>query len=365
MPEDSEKNVDATASRSDDAQKKKRPLIRIVLLLLVVLAILGGVLYWFLTRFEIETDDAFTAGRTITIAPHVQGYVAELLVNDNQYVHKGQLLLRIDNRDYVASRDKALASLAQAQASFDASKLMLEVARKNYPGQLVQAQGNLADAQANEFKAETDFRRQQAVARAATTQQQIDYARAALDSARAQVMSAQGRLTVAQPVEANVQNSSARVGEQQSALDAAKADLATANLNLGWTEVRAPRDGWISERSVEQGNFVSVGQTMFSIVAPEVWVTANYKETQVSRMRPGQPVDISVDAYPSLKLHGHVDSIQLGTGATFSAFPPENATGNYVKIVQRVPVKILIDSGLDPKVPLSLGLSVEPTVNVQ
>jgi len=357
MPEDNEK--------TGGPEQTRRPMVRIVLVLLLLIAVIGGAIYWFLTRFEVATDDAFTAGRTVAIAPHVQGYVEELLVNDNQFVHKGQLLLRIDNRDYVAARNKAQAGVQQAQATANASRLLLEVARKNFPGQLVAAQGALADAQANQFKAETDFRRQQAVARAATTQQQIDYARAALDSARAQVLEAQGRLQVAEPVQANVENSSARVGQDSAALASAKADLATADLNVGWTEIRAPHDGWISQRNVEQGNFVSPGQTMFSIVEPEVWVIANYKETQVARMRPGQPVDIDVDAYPSLKLHGHVDSLQLGTGANFSAFPPENATGNYVKIVQRVPVKILIDSGLDPNLPLALGLSVEPTVNVQ
>ncbi|GBQ62297.1 multidrug ABC transporter [Ameyamaea chiangmaiensis NBRC 103196] len=356
MPEDTQQSSDA---------EKRRPLVRIALILFLVLAILGGVIYWFLTRFDIGTDDAFTAGRTIPVASHVQGYVTELLVNDNQFVHKGQLLVRIDNRDYVANRDKAQAALVLAQARVSAAALGVEIAQKNYPGQLTVAQGGLAEAKANVFKAETDYRRQQAVARAATTQQDIDYARAALDAARAQALSAEGRLQVAEPVRQNIQNTNVSLNQQEAQLASARADLANAELNVGWTEIRAPHDGWISQRNVEQGTFLSVGQTMFSIVEPEVWVIANYKETQITRMRPGQPVTIDVDAYPSLALHGHVDSLQLGTGATFSAFPPENATGNYVKIVQRVPVKIVIDSGLDPNVPLPLGLSVEPTVDVQ
>jgi membrane fusion protein (multidrug efflux system) len=129
--------------------------------------------------------------------------------------------------------------------------------------------------------------------------------------------------------------------------------------------VTAPQDGWITKRNVEMGNYVTSGQQIFSIVSPEVWVTANFKETQLARMRPGQPAKIAVDAYPQLDLTGHVDSIQLGSGSKFTAFPPENATGNFIKIVQRVPVKIIIDSGLDPALPLPLGISVVPTVTLQ
>ena len=126
----------------------------------------------------------------------------------------------------------------------------------------------------------------------------------------------------------------------------------------------APQDGWITKRNVEQGNYVQAGQSILSIVTPDIWVTANFKESQLDRMRPGQPVDIGIDAYPHLKLTGHVDSIQLGSGSRFTAFPAENATGNFVKIVQRVPVKIAIDHGLDPDLPLPLGVSAVPTVQL-
>ena len=138
-------------------------------------------------------------------------------------------------------------------------------------------------------------------------------------------------------------------GQLQGEVEQAQAKLDQANFNLEWTVVRAPQDGWITKRNVEVGNYVTPGQQIFSIVSPQVWVTANFKETQLDRIRPGQAVDIEVDAYPHLKLKGHVDSIQLGSGSKFTAFPPENATGNFIKIVQRVPVKIDIDSGLDPE----------------
>ncbi|GBQ87883.1 HlyD family secretion protein [Asaia krungthepensis] len=367
---------DNRASQGDDGKndnqnnkknggKKRSPLLRVILILVVIVVAIAWLGYWLLTRNQIETDDAYTTGRKVSIAPHVNGYVTQLLVNDNQFVHAGQLLVKIDDRDYIASLHKAEASIAQAQANFAAATQMVMVARQNFPGRLIAAKGALASAQAQLFKAETDYRRQHSVSRAATTQQDIDYSKAALNQAQAEVMRAEGELQQATPVKPNIENQEATMKQQNAALKAAEADLVQAQLNYGWTEVRAPHDGWISQRNVEQGDFVQTGQKLFSVVEPEVWVVANYKETQITKMRPGQKVEIEVDAYPGLSLHGHVDSIQLGAGSAFSAFPPENATGNFVKIVQRVPVKILIDSGLDPNVPLPLGVSVVPTVTVQ
>ncbi|BCI67883.1 HlyD family secretion protein [Acetobacter aceti] len=354
---------DSTQGEKKKPEKKRNPLIRVILILVLLLVIVGGAIYWFLHRFEIETDDAFTAGRSITIAPHVSGYVTELLVDDNQFVHAGDLLARIDNRDWQAERDRAVASVQQSQASMTAHEMMLAVAEKNFPGRLTAAQAELSAAKAEEFKALTDYRRQHSVEHAATTQQDIDYSKAALDQARAHVQQAQAQVVIATPVEPNIGNVRAAVAGDTADLANAKAALVKAELNLGWTEIRAPHAGWISQRNIERGNYVTTGQSLFSIVEPEVWVIANYKETQITNMRPGQLVDISVDAYPSHNLHGHIDSLQKGTGATFSAFPPENATGNYVKIVQRVPVKIRIDSGLNPDIPLALGLSVVPVVH--
>lgn len=363
--QDSDAHNENSGQQQGKGGKRRNPMVRVILIAIVVIAVVAWGVYWFLTRNEVETDDAYTAGRKLSVAPHVNGYVTRLLVNDNQFVHAGQLLVKIDDRDYLASLHKAEASIAQAQANFAASKMLSEVAEKNFPGRLVSAQGNLASAKAQLFKAETDYRRQHAVSHAATTQQDIDYSKAALDQARAQVQQAEGQLQQALPVVPNIENQKSAVSQQAAALKAAEADLVQAQLNLGWTEVRAPHEGWISQRNVEQGDFVQTGQKLFSIVEPEVWIVANYKETQIKRMRVGQKVDIEIDAYPSLTLHGHVDSLQLGAGAAFSAFPPENATGNFVKIVQRVPVKLVIDSGLDPNVPLPLGVSAVPTVYVE
>ena len=156
-----------------------------------------------------------------------------------------------------------------------------------------------------------------------------------------------------------------QVGQLKGQVEQAQAKLDQANLNLSWASSRRHRMAGSPSAMSRQGNYVAPGQQIFSIVAPEVWITANFKESQLTDMRKGQPVRIKIDAYPKLDLRGHVDSVQLGSGSKFTAFPPENATGNFVKVVQRVPVKIVIDSGLDPNIPLPLGISAEPTVTVR
>ena len=372
-PQDNEQDLDDDHRKQQERQEKERdasrnrarPWVRAGLVIFIVAVVIGGFLYWWLTRYSIGTDDAFTAGRTITIAPHVAGYVTELDVNDNQFVHQGQILMRIDQRDYQASVAEAKANMVQSEGQLEGAKYGAEVAEKNFPGQLKVAQGQLLIAQAAEFNAQTEYKRQHGIARAATTQQAIDQSTSSLQQAQGQVAQAQGQVEQATPIKANISTSKTRITQQAGALSQAQAQLDTANLNLSWTVIRAPHDGWIAQRNVERGNYVQAGQALFSIVEPDVWITANFKETQLARMHPGQPVTIAVDAYPSLHLSGHVDSIQKGAGSLFSAFPPENATGNYVKIVQRVPVKIVIDSGIDPNQPLPLGMSVEPTVTVK
>ncbi|QEO16396.1 HlyD family secretion protein [Acetobacter vaccinii] len=364
MAEDHNEQSPPESGAQAAPQKKGSSRGKVILGGVIAVLVVCAALYWFLTRNEVETDDAFTAGRAVSIAPHVEGYVVELLVNDNQFVRKGQVLARIDPRDWQASRDQAAATLAGAEAHVSAAQMMHEVALLQYPGKLIQAQGQLNQAKARELRAQADYRRQRSVERAATSQQDIDYARAALDMAHADVLTAQGAVQMAMPVKPNINNAVSLISENEAQVQSARAQLVEAELNLEWTVIRAPTDGWISQRNVEQGNYARKGQSLFAIVEPVVWIVANYKETQITNIRPGQKVDVRVDAYPSLRLHGHVDSIQKGTGATFSAFPPENATGNYVKIVQRVPVKILIDDGLNPDQPLALGLSVEPTVHV-
>src|SRR5580704_10661975 len=262
-------------------------------------------------------------------------------------------------------RDSAQGTLDMAQHQLAGQKFGAEIARKNFPSLLKQAQAQLASAQAMEAKTQADDRRQRSLPKAATTQQDVDAAAAALRQAQAQVLQAEAQVAQAEPVPQQIGQADAQVGQLKGQVEQAQARLDQALLNLSWTVVAAPQDGWITKRNVEMGNYVTAGQQIFSIVAPEVWITANFKESQLDRMRPGQPVTVNLDAYPHLDLRGHVDSIQLGSGSKFTAFPPENATGNFIKIVQRVPVKIVIDKGLDPNLPLPLGISAVPTVDVR
>ena len=258
----------------------------------------------------------------MTIAPHVNGYVVSLDVNDNQFVHRGDPLIHIDPRDYEAALQQAQGQLDAAQGQIAASEQGLEVAKVNFPARLQQAQAQLKDSQATLFKAQTDYKRQQSLTRAATTGQQVDYATAALRQAEAQVSEAEAQVAEATPVKPNISQIGAQVKQLEGSVMQAQAAVRQAQLNLGWTVVRAPQDGWITKRNVEQGNYVQQGQQIFSIVAPEVWITANFKENQLDRMRPGQRVNIAVDAYPQLKLRQATSTAySSGSGSKFSAFP--------------------------------------------
>lgn len=344
---------------------KRRPSVLLGGSLVFALLLGGGAYYWLTTRNIESTDDAYTDGRAVSIAPQVSGQVVSLDVTDNQFVHKGQPLIHIDPRQYVNDKNIAQGVLDTAKGQLAGLTFGAEIARKNFPARLKQAQAQLASAQAAEVKAQADYQRQRSLPKQATTQQEVDAATAAWLQAQAQVKLAEAQVMEAEPVPQQIGEADAQVGQQKGQTEQAQARLDQANLNLSWTVVTAPQDGWITKRNVEMGNYVTAGQQIFSIVSPEIWVTANFKESQLARIRPGQPVKIAVDAYPQLDLKGHVDSVQLGSGSKFTAFPPENATGNFIKIVQRVPVKILIDSGLDPALPLPLGISVVPTVKVQ
>jgi membrane fusion protein (multidrug efflux system) len=356
-----------TPPRTEAEKSRARavPVVRIIMVIVLIGLIGGGIGYWQSTKDIASTDDAYTDGRAVPISPRVSGDVVSLDVTDNQFVHKGDALIHIDPRLYQAAVEQAQGQLAASQGQLAAAGHAFEIARVNFPARLQSANASLQEARANLFKAQTDYKRQTSLSRAATTGQQVDYATAALRSAEAQVAEAEAAVAEATPVKPNVEQTAANVNQLKGSLTQADAALKTAMLNLEWCVVRAPQDGWITKRNVEVGTYVTPGQQIFSIVSPEVWVTANFKETELDRIRPGQHVAISVDAYPSLKLDGHVDSMQLGSGNKFTAFPPENATGNFVKIVQRVPVKIDIDHGMDPKLPLPLGISVTPTVDLK
>jgi membrane fusion protein (multidrug efflux system) len=368
--QEQDKGGKAPAGQADtvngtNGSRRKKILPRIIFLVVIVIAALGATYYWWAHRNEVSTDDAFTDGRAVSVAPRVSGQVVALDVNDNEFVHKGQPIIQIDPRDYQAAVDQARGDLLQDQSQLREAEISLKKARVTYPAQLLQAQGNQEVAEANLLNARQSYHRQHAVSLGATTQEQIDQANAGLRQAEGQLKEAQAQVQTAALVAENIASAQAKVDELKGMVDAARASLDKAKLNLSFTTIHAPQDGWVTKRNVEVGYYLKAGQTIMSLVVPEIWITANFKETQLTRMRPGQEVRISVDAYPQLHLTGHVGSIQMGSGSRFSTFPAENATGNFVKIVQRVPVKIIIDHGLNPKLPLPLGLSVEPVVEVR
>jgi membrane fusion protein (multidrug efflux system) len=358
--------ADAKSSDEETPPAKKMGKLPLIVLALVAAVILIIAIFYFLsTRNVVTTDDAQVDGNAVTMETKVSGYVTELDVTDNQRVKAGQILFRIDPRDYIATRDQQKGALAQAQAQEANARANLDIVRVTAPAKLAAAKAQTASSAATLDYAAADLNRQTSVDRRSTSQQSIDQASENLRTAKANLTSNQAQAVQADVVPQTISQAQAQVDEAFAQVTQAKAQLASAELNVAYTEIRAPQDGWITQRNIHLGTYLSAGQSAFSLVAPTFWVTANFKENQLKRMRLGQKVMIKIDAYPKLRLEGHVDSIQMGTGSKFSAFPAENATGNFVKIVQRVPVKIVIDRGLDAGHPLPLGLSVISTVDVQ
>jgi membrane fusion protein (multidrug efflux system) len=307
------------------------------------------------------------------VAPKVAGRVERVLVDDNQVVKKGDLVVALDSRDLAAAREQKAAALASTRAQAGAVRASIDQAIAHVNTLQATVESDKATAEASRAQAEKagkDFQRIQDLFRTkVASAQDLDAARAANDSARAQL---QANLKKVVSDQAQVAESRATVNAYagllqsvQAQTEESDANLQTAKLNESYTEIRAPEDGRVTRKAVEPGNYVQTGQTLFALVPANVWVTANFKENQIGLMRPGQPVEIAIDALHGQKFYGHVDSMQAGSGARFSLLPPENATGNYVKVVQRVPVKIVFDRPPQAGLPLGPGESAVPTVKVQ
>ena len=339
--------------------RSKKSRLRIFGLIALLVITVVAIFYYlrFIAPYE-DTDDAFIDGYVPLIAPRVSGPITQLLITDNQEVKAGDLLVEIDPRDYDASLSQAKADFAAAQSQLDSAKAQVSVSESK----VVQAQAAVVSAEAQNERANADLKRYETVESRAISKTDYDLAQAQarsasadLDSAHSQVKAAEAQVTFDQ---AGVETANAAVQQAQAKLDQAK-------LNLSYTKITAPFDGRITARSVQLGNYVSPGQALFALVPRDVWVTANFKETQLTDMRPGDPVDVHVDAYPGRNFKAKVDSLQSGTGARFSLLPPENAVGNYVKVVQRVPVKIVFDEELPTNLDIAPGMSVEPKVRVK
>lgn len=338
---------------------------KFIILLIVLGLVAGGAVYWFLSRGKIETDNAFIEAHIIPIAPKISGYVVELNVTDNQHVKKGDVILKIDPRDYEVA-------VKQAQADLDSAKARLIGGQHNFASTSVSAPSNLTSAQSQveaataEWKnASLALKRLQKLNDSARSRQSLENAVAAEKQALSNLEDVKARLRTAETAPDAIAASEAAVQELQADVARAEADLEHAQNNLEATTMRAAQDGRITRKSVEVGAYVQPGQQLTTLVGDDVWIIANYKETQLNGMKAGQPVDIEIDSFPGHEFHGKVDSIQSGSGSRFSLFPPENATGNFVKIVQRVPVKIIFDEAPSKDLPLGPGMSVVPTVHIQ
>lgn len=407
--------------RKTRSRLRGRPMTKWIFMLVpLALAVLGYSLYERYFANRESTDDAQIDGHINPVAAKISGLVVAINVDDNQLVKAGTVVVQIDPRDYQVALDRAKADLAALQAGSTAAHTQVPITSTTTTTQITsasaalqQAEGaktaaqkdvdaararlgsaeaRVREAQATYIKASQDLERlKQLVAKDEVSRQQYDAAVAAADAAQAARDSTQASVQEAsraiEAAQARVVEADARIGGAKAALEAtqtapqqvaitrsnaqsalarveqAQAAVAQAQLNLEYTQVKAAIDGTVSERKVEVGQYVQPGQPLLAIVPlSDVWVTANFKESQLKNMHPGQRAFVSVDAYGGREYEGHVDSIAAATGAKFSLLPPENATGNYVKVVQRVPVKIVIDKGMDAQHPLRPGLSVEATV---
>ena len=353
-PSDTEKPILPPPPRR--RRLRRRPLL-IAIAAVIVLAAVISYYIAFIAPYE-STDDAFIDGYVTLVSSRVPGQVVRLLVRDNQAVRQGEVLLELDPRDYDASLAQARAELAAARAAQAQSLAQLSVSE----ARVAQAQATETAVEADAERASNDLRRYQSVESRAVSKTAFDQISAAARSTAAQLRAARSDLAGAR---AGVTLSRAGVASAAAAGELAEAKVRQASLNLSYTRIVAPVDGRVTARTVDTGNYVQPGQGLLALVPQHVWVTANFKETQLKDMRPGQPADLRLDAYPDRALKGHVDSLQAGTGARFSLLPPENAVGNYVKVVQRVPVKIVFDGALPADLDIAPGMSVVPTVKVR
>lgn len=359
-PPDPTRDADGQPPRPPSTRERLREHWLLVTAGAVVLiaALVGGLLYWMVVRHYESTDDAFVAARSFSVASKVGGYVTDIPVTDNQHVNSGDLLAKIDERDYRIAIDQADAQVASAKANIANVEAQIDSQHE----QIKQAEAQLGQAQAQlQFSQEEFTRAQDLVEKGAGTVQRQQQTRSDLQAQQANTERARTAVASAQlgikTLQAQLEGAQAQLGQAQAQLDQAK-------LNLQYTSVAAAQSGRVVKLSGAKGTFVTAGQSLMMFVPDEIWIVANYKETQLGDMRPGQPVEIRIDAYPGRKLTGHVESVQPGSGTAFSLLPAENATGNYVKVVQRVPVKIVVDSW-PADLPVGPGMSVVPWTRVR
>jgi membrane fusion protein, multidrug efflux system len=347
----------ATSSTANPQPKRSRR--RFVILFGLGALLLAGGTFWYINNVGYETtDDAAIEGHVIQVSPKLSAHVKAVYFDDNYQVKKGDLLIELDPRDYEVSLASAVANLASAQSKLTEAEAQQNVAQAG----LGQAKADLISAQATADNAKADLDRNERLFQThVIDRREYDASVAQTKSAVANVESATKKVA---SQEAQIRLTSAQYVTASAEEKQAEAQLHQAGLQLSYTKIFAPFDGRVTKKSVEPGNYVQPGQTLFSLVPPDVWVVANFKETQLKQMKVGQPVSVRVDAIPGREFSAHVESFQVGTGGRFTLLPPENATGNFVEVVQRVPVKIVFDEPASSLERLWPGESVEPKVNI-
>jgi membrane fusion protein, multidrug efflux system len=340
--------------------KMKQAVLAVAVISGVFAAADYGRYYWTAGQYLVSTDDAYIDAHSAMISPKVSGYISDVPVNDNQHVKAGQVIARIDPRDYQTALDQARASVAAARATIDT--LTQQIAQQNLA--VEQARQAVASDQAALVYSRQDFQRYTDLAhtgygtvqRAQQTQSDVVQKQAKLDSDKTGIASAEKQIAVL----------GAQLDQARAAWAQQQASEHQAELNLSYTTITAPFDGTAGVRTAQVGQYVQPGTQLMAVVPLHaVYITANYMETQLTHVRPGQPVTIAVDTFPGAVVHGHVDSMAPASGQQFALLPPDNATGNFTKIVQRIPVKIALDADDPLAGRLRPGMSVEPTIDTK
>lgn len=360
-PKDGDENGDEDEVKDKPKSLRDRPGLLIGGAIVLLLLMIGGVLYWLHARQYVSTDDAFIDGHIVRLAPQISGVVREIHAEDNQAVSQNQLLAVIDTEQSRARVQGLEAQALQARAAVDQARTQVDVAKQ----QVAVARANQEPPRADLEKARADldrFRKLQKLEPAALAGQQIDAAVQAVSSAKGKRDAAARQVDQAL---AQLKTAQASIVSNEAAVGAADAQVRASNVDLANGRITAPVAGRIANRTVALGSYVQPGQQLMAIVPLDLWITANFKETDLTLMRAGQPVDVKIDAFPEVEFHGHVDSFQQGAGQAFALLPAENATGNFVKVVQRVPVRILIDSPSLQSYRVGPGMSVTPRVKVR
>jgi len=363
--EENGKAANPEAEQPDEKDEKKPSIIRrhplatlLIVVAIIALAVIGYFVWLIYFHPYESTDDAFIDARSFSVAAKISGYVAEVPVSDNQHVDAGAVIAKIDPRDYQIALDQANGQIGVAKAAVLSADA--QIAAAGAAIEEAKAQQTSAAAGLQYAKDEND-RQQQLVKSGAGSEQAAQQAASTLRQNQASYAQSQASVTSA------VKNQAAAEAQKASAIATqhqAEAQAEAAQQNLNYTTIMAAQPGRVVKLSGSKGQYIQAGQAISMFVPDEIWVTANFKETQLTDMRPGQPVDLTIDAYPDHVLKGKIDSVQPGSGTAFSLLPAENATGNYVKVTQRVPVKITVDNW--PKdIAIGPGMSVIPTVTVR